>query len=169
MMTRCPRGQAIVEFALLVPVLILLVFGIVDLGRAVYAMNAVGNAAREGTRTAIVNQTVSTIRSQAANQATALGIDATATGCTVGTPAVPATPTGPSGICVEFWNKTITATCTPSTGALHCYAVTTVKYTFSAATPVIGRIIGPFAITSTSKQQIESECIDPQTPACPVP
>jgi Flp pilus assembly protein TadG len=34
------RGQALVEFGLVLPLLLLLIFGLVDLGRAVYAQNA---------------------------------------------------------------------------------------------------------------------------------
>ena len=35
-----PRGQALVEFALVIPIFVFLVMGIFDLGRAVYANNA---------------------------------------------------------------------------------------------------------------------------------
>lgn len=45
-----PRGQALVEFALVVPFFLLLLFGIIDLGRLVYAANAVSNGAREAAR-----------------------------------------------------------------------------------------------------------------------
>lgn len=48
-------GQAIVEFALVLPVLLLLIFGIIDLGRAVWQENTLAYAAREGTRYAIVH------------------------------------------------------------------------------------------------------------------
>jgi Flp pilus assembly protein TadG len=44
------RGQALVEFALVFPLLLLLVFGLIDLGRLVYANNALSEAAREGAR-----------------------------------------------------------------------------------------------------------------------
>jgi Flp pilus assembly protein TadG len=44
------RGQALVEFSLVFPLFMLLVFGLVDLGRLVYANNALGEAAREGAR-----------------------------------------------------------------------------------------------------------------------
>lgn len=43
------RGVSAVEFALIAPVLILLLVGILDLGRAVNAYVTVSNAAREGT------------------------------------------------------------------------------------------------------------------------
>lgn len=48
------RGQAMVEFALLAPVLFLILFGIVDLGRAVFYANELTNASREGARIAIL-------------------------------------------------------------------------------------------------------------------
>jgi hypothetical protein len=44
------RGQALAEFALVVPVLLLVLFAIVDISRLVYASNAMSNAAREGAR-----------------------------------------------------------------------------------------------------------------------
>jgi hypothetical protein len=49
------RGQAVVEFALIVPVLIMLLLGIMEFGRAVYTSNALANAAREGARYGIIN------------------------------------------------------------------------------------------------------------------
>ena len=55
------RGQALVEFALVLPILILLLVGIFDFGRAVYAFNTVNNAAREGVRLAIVDQNCNAI------------------------------------------------------------------------------------------------------------
>lgn len=48
------KGQSIVEFALVLPLILLLVFGFMDLGRAVYYYSAIGNAAREGARYASV-------------------------------------------------------------------------------------------------------------------
>jgi hypothetical protein len=42
------RGIALVEFALIAPVLILLVFGVVDIGRAYRLENQLKNAARAG-------------------------------------------------------------------------------------------------------------------------
>jgi TadE-like protein len=45
---RLPRGQSLVEFALVLPVLLLLLGGAVDLGRLFYAQVAISNAAKEG-------------------------------------------------------------------------------------------------------------------------
>jgi len=48
------KGQALVEFALILPILVLLVFGMVEFGRAMYIKNMLNNAARAGARTAVV-------------------------------------------------------------------------------------------------------------------
>ncbi len=47
---RRPHGQGIVEFALLLPILILIIVGVFDLGRAFHALITITNAAREGAR-----------------------------------------------------------------------------------------------------------------------
>ncbi len=49
------RGQALVEFALVAPIFFLLLFAIIDFGRYVYYVEILNNAAREGTRYAIVH------------------------------------------------------------------------------------------------------------------
>jgi hypothetical protein len=56
------------EFAFVLPVFILVLVGLFDLGRAVFAYNTITNAAREGARLAIVNQDVPTIVSRAKAQ-----------------------------------------------------------------------------------------------------
>jgi Flp pilus assembly protein TadG len=48
------RGQELVEFALTLPILILLIMAILDLGRAVYYYSAIHNASREAARFGIV-------------------------------------------------------------------------------------------------------------------
>ncbi len=44
------RGQALVEFALVVPIFLLIVFGLVDVARLVYLNSTISQAAREGAR-----------------------------------------------------------------------------------------------------------------------
>jgi len=46
------RGQALVEFALVLPIFLLILFGTLDVGRLVYTNSAVSQAAREGARLA---------------------------------------------------------------------------------------------------------------------
>ena len=54
---RGETGTALVEFALVAPVLLLILVGILDLGRAVNALVTVSNAAREGSHYAILHPT----------------------------------------------------------------------------------------------------------------
>ena len=49
------RGQGMVEFALVVPIFLLLVLGTVELGWLVYNNHTVSSATREGARHAMVN------------------------------------------------------------------------------------------------------------------
>lgn len=48
------RGAAVVEFAVIAPLFFLLVFGIVEFGRALMVQQILTNASREGARRAIV-------------------------------------------------------------------------------------------------------------------
>ena len=55
---RRPRrnsGQALVEFAVVVPILILLILGLVDFARAWNTYQVITDAAREGARTAVID------------------------------------------------------------------------------------------------------------------
>ena len=47
-------GQAMIEFALVLPILMMLTFGIIEFGRAWNASQVLTDAAREGTRTMVV-------------------------------------------------------------------------------------------------------------------
>lgn len=49
------RGQGLVEFALVLPIFLVILIGMVDLGRAIWANNSVANAAREAARFASVH------------------------------------------------------------------------------------------------------------------
>ena len=53
-LTRGRCGQSLVEMALVLPLLLLLVFGIIEFGRVFNAYIIVTNAAREGARFAVV-------------------------------------------------------------------------------------------------------------------
>lgn len=52
--TRRSPGQALVEFALVFPIFVLLIFGLIDVGRLVYMNSTISQAAREATRVAAV-------------------------------------------------------------------------------------------------------------------
>ncbi len=49
-------GQDLVEMALILPLLLALLFGIVEFGVAVWRYNTVANAAREGARAGVVDE-----------------------------------------------------------------------------------------------------------------
>ena len=52
--SRSQKGQSLVEFVLLLPVFIILLFGIIEFGRLWETMNVLTSAAREGARVAAV-------------------------------------------------------------------------------------------------------------------
>jgi Flp pilus assembly protein TadG len=136
------RGQTLVEFALIAPLLVLLLLAILDFGRALYAFSTISNAAREGARIAIVDQGpasggVSLAAQEAANQATALGLN----------------PSDPAQVQVSYLEPDLVAAC-PS-HAVNCVAQVRVQYQFRAVTPVIGNILGSINLTTTTKIPIE--------------
>jgi len=80
------RSQALIEFALISPVLLLLIFGVIDIGRAVFYYDMVNHAVREGARTAVV----------ASNQLpTNAGVLTTVRTQMIGTPVAEPCPQGP--------------------------------------------------------------------------
>lgn len=94
---RKERGATAVEFAFIVPVLIALVFGIVDFGLYINATSVVGNSAREGVRAGALGSNQSEIES-------------------VVTSAMSSLPGNPAA------NTTTTVTCrTPGGGACGSY------------------------------------------------
>ena len=50
------KGQGLVEFALILPILLLLLVAIVDFGWMIFVKTNLNNAAREGARTYAVNE-----------------------------------------------------------------------------------------------------------------
>jgi Flp pilus assembly protein TadG len=108
------RGAAAVEFALVLPLLLLIVFGIIDFGRALNAQITLTEAAREGVRLAALGESNGTV--QASAQAAAPQL---------------------SGVTV-----TVTASCPPGAGPT-ANAQVDVSYSFSFITPV-GAIAGMF-------------------------
>ena len=152
------RGQALVEFALVLPVFLLIVFGIIDGGRLIFTYNTVSNAARNGARVAIVNQSTSGTDTCDTTSATAWSVGC-AVSSGVGVSIVPA------DVVVTYRNPTDTGDCAPV--SIGCIAVVTVTGRFQALTPIIGQLIGPTAVSSTSKIPIERVCSNPT--AAPLP
>lgn len=147
-------GQSLVEFALVLPIILLVIVGFFEIGRAVFAYNTIANAARQGARVATVNQLADvtecnelwpiddpyephwSIRGCAILAAKTIGI--TTSDVSVSYAAPPST----------------TLACSP---VLHvgCIALVTVTYNYSVATPFVNKLIGPITMTQTSQMPIE--------------
>lgn len=61
------RGTATVELALVLPVFLMLVLGIIEFGRGLMVINLVTNAAREGARMAVIDGTTNSDVTTAVN------------------------------------------------------------------------------------------------------
>ena len=66
------RGQAMAEMAIVLPILLLLLMGMVDLGRIFHSYMVITNASREGARKAVLGCTDVIIRERVANTTTQL-------------------------------------------------------------------------------------------------
>jgi len=69
-----PRGQALVELALVVPVLLTLVLGVVEFGRLFSAYMTIQHAAREGARLGVLGATDAEIISRVQANSSALDL-----------------------------------------------------------------------------------------------
>jgi Flp pilus assembly protein TadG len=142
---RSGRGQGLVEFALILPIFLLILVGIFDAGRLVFAYNAVNSAAREGGREATVNQTVADIQARALQHAVALNL-------------------APSAVVVDFRlatdpdNDHSCDSALGTSGIFGCLAVVRVTYDYVAATPIIGNLIGPMSVTGEVRFPVEFSC-----------
>jgi Flp pilus assembly protein TadG len=118
-----------VEFALVIPLLLLVLVGIVDFGRAIFAYNGLSNAARSAVREAIVNQTPSAIQDVVTKETIGL---ITTSDVTYTDGSDPCTPV-----------------------KLGCIARVEVQHDFQPATPILNAIVGPIILSSTAKMPVE--------------
>lgn len=73
---RSRRGAAVVEFAVVAPLFILLVFGMIEFGRAVMVQQVLVNASREGARQAVLDgATVNDIETRVSGYLSSASID----------------------------------------------------------------------------------------------
>jgi Flp pilus assembly protein TadG len=123
-------GQSAVEFALILPILLLLLMGVFDFGRAFYYYSVVANAAREGARAGIYSTTTTdaSIRSEVHRYAVGLN------GLTDGNIAIARSGSGTSA-----------------------EVRVTVSYQYDAVTPIIDRFLpgGAIMLRSSSTMQVE--------------
>ena len=131
-MSRSRRGQSLVEFAMVLPLFLLLIFGLIDGGRLVYINNSVAEAAREGARWGSVQ----------ARSLNASGRQSIADYTAERMNAVP--------------NPSVTVTCqrngvTRSDCRTNDILVITVQSPVNIITPFLGAIFGSITVSSTSK------------------
>jgi hypothetical protein len=148
------RGQALVEFALIFPVFMLILFGLFDVGRAVFAYTAITNAAREGARLAIVNQDEPSIGTQIDEQVTT-----TATAHCI----FFIEPTSSFNTCDKGTDTPADACAAPPT--VGCIAHVEVWTDYTPITPLISNIIGTLTLTANSESAVEFVCPNPGIPA----
>lgn len=150
------RGQALVEFALIVPIFLMLLFALVDFGRVVFAQQAITQGAREGARAALVaalDPTITTtacpgtstyckIRTAAKAQAAGVTLtDANITGATT----CPSGLTDSTGTC--FYPNGVTC----SDPANPPPVVVEIQVTVQLLTPILSNVMGgTFTPTATS-------------------
>jgi hypothetical protein len=132
-----PSGQSLLEFALTLPLLLLLVMGVFDLGRSIYYYSAIHNAAREGARYGAVNHCDLTGIKDRAAQMADLG----------------------DGLVVKEPQQVYV----PGTDQLD-FVLVEVEYTFEAVTPLVGNFLGndgTILLSSEARQLVEipSPCV----------
>ena len=84
------RGVTAVEFAIILPLLLMMIFGIIEFGRAYQARLTVTHAAREGVRVLAVTENQAAAEAAALAAATGLdpgSVTVTGTPCAAGLPA----------------------------------------------------------------------------------
>lgn len=136
-------GQELVEFALTASLLILLTFGIVDLGRAVYYYSLLFNSAREGSRyAAVLPQNMDGIRTAA--ERLAVGID-------------PASPEFTYEYRCRYDDGGVCPSGVSGAGIPDQSVRVTLTYAFTPATPIIGRFLpgGMVTLRASSTMQLE--------------
>lgn len=136
-------GQALAEFAFVLPIFLLIALALFDIGRGVFIYNGLTNAAREGARLAVVNQYESDVVARTQDMAFGTTVD----------------PTGLVGYYKAQPNTddvVANGTCDPI--AVGCIAVVTAKTSWTPITPIIGNLIGPIDLEARSELAIELVC-----------
>lgn len=136
------RGQALVEFSLIIPIFLLLLISLFDLGRAVFTYNTLTNAAREGARIAIVNQDKPSIIARAKAQSALIELN------------------DPS-VSVAFYQVKADGTADTSDPcdlvAVGCLAVVSFEATYTPITPLVSNILFRNGVTMTAKSVLSVE------------
>jgi len=144
-------GQGFVEFALILPVLLLLMFGVIEFGRLLFIYTEVSNAAREAVRYGIVQGT----GMDAANYEDCEGIRAAAQGATVLT----AIEDDDISISYDNGHEEIYETCPPHSAdpGVHFGDRLMVEIIYQVTPLVLFRDAGPFNVRFSTARTIVYE------------
>jgi Flp pilus assembly protein TadG len=161
---RRQRGQALVETALVLPVFLLILFGLIDIGRAVFLYNTVSEGARQASRLAVVDQTAADVTAQAL--VTSPAADLAASDVTVcfkdpGAAVDEATCTGPKA------GLALCSSATPPDYTVGCLAVVEITTSYRPITPIVSSFLTAIPITTRSVNPIEYVCPTPSRSTCP--
>lgn len=138
------EGQGLVEMALALPVLLVLLLGLFDIGRGVYAYGAITNSAREGARLAIVNQDLPSIYQRAASQSVGVAVATCVRVLAPGLTTSDCATTNASKLC--------------GTLNVGCIVSVEVRTSYVPITPLVGQLIGPITFISRTEMPIEFVC-----------
>lgn len=142
--SRRSRGQALVEFAFVAPVFLLLLFAIIDFGRYVYYVQILNNAAREGARYAIVHGS----RSFTPTGPPSADSTGTVVAAVVRNYAIGVIGNGATFTIVSTWNKSTGPLDGTGTNEREQRVRVTVSYDFHSLIPVVP--IPPITINGES-------------------
>lgn len=145
--SRHGRGQALAEFALVFPILVLLMVALFDLGRIVVASNSLTNGVREGARLAIVNQDLTRVQARVRDQVFTITPTVSVAFRRVGSSADPEEADPEEKVCDPI--------------VVGCVAVVRGTATVTPITPIIGAFIGPIPLTAVSQAPVEFVCPNP--------
>ena len=158
------RGQALVEFAFVLPIFLFILMILVDFGRIVYAQNAITNDAREAARVGSVGVVgTNPLLDQGANASLGLmsaqynKIRAAALVMSPGVPMSYASVTGMSGDCSQYSDPLGTHTCFyPDGTQVTDRVVINIKVIIPILTPIISSVVGgSYTLTATSIAYIQ--------------
>ena len=151
------RGQSLVEFAFVFPIIALLAFAFIDIGRAAFQQNILADAARDAARVAAVNQLDPAAAPWLCNANKPVE-DPVAPGWTFRGCAMSAG----AAAGVKSADVSISYAAPPGTGLectsklnVGCIASVTVVSRYTPITPVAGTLIGPITMRATSAFPIE--------------
>lgn len=156
-------GQSLVELALALPIVLILGLGVADVGRAFFYREAIGNAARQAIRTAVLQPQQATGNTACAGGGSSASLSTTlppASGNTLATigneASLESTSNGqPSGTTISGATMTVTWHCANNLAVTNATATSTdpsdtgsagidvqIVYSMTLITPFLGNFVG---------------------------